>query len=112
MVGYFSKSTQGAELRYHSYELETLAIVRALQHFRHYLIGIDFKIVTDCNSLKLTERKRDLLPRVARWWVYLQDFRFTLEYRKGSLMQHADFLSRHPVTVSFAIFPRVIGSVY
>lgn len=99
VVGYFSKSTQGAESRYHSYELETLAIVRALQHFRHYLIGVKFKIVTDCNSLKLTERKRDLLPRVARWWIYMQDFQFTLEYRKGCLMQHADFLSRQPATV-------------
>lgn len=96
VVGYFSRSTQGAESRYHSYELETLAVVRALQHFRHYLIGITFKIVTDCNSLKLTERKKDLLPRVARWWVYLQDFNFTLDYRKGALMQHADFLSRNP----------------
>lgn len=96
VIGYFSKSTQGAEARYHSYELETLAVVRALQHFRHYLIGIQFRIVTDCNSLKLTERKKDLLPRVARWWIYLQDFQFTLEYRKGCLMQHADFLSRHP----------------
>lgn len=103
VVGYFSRATQGAESRYHSYELETLAIVRALQHFRHYLIGIDFKIVTDCNSLKLTERKKDLIPRVARWWVYLQDFRFTLEYRKGSLMQHADFLSRHPPVKVFHI---------
>ncbi|CAF4783235.1 unnamed protein product [Pieris macdunnoughi] len=96
VVGYFSKSTQGAESRYHSYELETLAVVRALQHFRHYLIGIAFKIVTDCNSLKLTEHKKDLLPRVARWWVYLQDLNFTLDYRKGVLMQHADFLSRNP----------------
>lgn len=99
VVGYFSRATHGAESRYHSYELETLAIVKALQHFRHYLIGIDFKIVTDCNSLKLTERKKDLIPRVARWWVYLQDFRFTIEYRKGVLMQHADFLSRNPVNV-------------
>lgn len=58
VVGYFSRSTRGAETRYHSYELETLAVVRALQHFRHYLIGVNFKIVTDCNSLKLTEKKK------------------------------------------------------
>ncbi|CAG9136407.1 unnamed protein product [Plutella xylostella] len=97
VVGYFSKTTQGAESRYHSYELETLAIVKALQHFRHYLLGVTFKIVTDCNSLKLTERKKDLVPRVARWWVYMQDFQFSIEYRKGTLMSRADFLSRNPV---------------
>lgn len=97
VVAYFSKVTQGAESRYHSYELETLAVVRALQHFRHYLIGLKFKIITDCNALKSTERKKDLLPRVARWWIYLQDFDFTIEYRKGTLMSHADYLSRNPL---------------
>lgn len=96
VVAYFSKVTQGAESRYHSYELETLAVVKALQHFRHYLIGLQFKVVTDCNALKSTERKKDLLPRVARWWVYLQDFTFDIEYRKGSMMAHADYLSRNP----------------
>lgn len=96
VVAYYSKVTQGAEGRYHSYELETLAVVRALQNFRHYLIGIQFKVVTDCNALKSTERKKDLLPRVARWWIYLQDFTFDIEYRKGAMMSHADYLSRNP----------------
>lgn len=98
-VAYFSKVTQGAEPRYHSYELETLAVVKALQHFRHYLIGTKFKVVTDCNALKLTQRKKDLLPRVARWWMYLQDYDFDLEYRKGTALSHADYLSRNPVNI-------------
>ncbi|XP_062532853.1 uncharacterized protein LOC134201633 [Bombyx mori] len=93
----YGKVTQGAEPRYHSYELETLAVVKALQHFRHYLIGIHFKVVTDCNALKLTQRKKDLLPRVARWWIYLQDYDFSLEYRKGAVLSHADYLSRNPI---------------
>lgn len=99
VVGYFSKLTQGAESKYHSYELETLAVVKALQHFRHYLVGSRFTVVTDCNALKLTQKKKDLMPRVARWWMYLQDFDFSLEYRKGTSMSHADYLSRNPVNV-------------
>lgn len=97
VVAYFSRVTQGAESKYHSYELETLAVVKALQNFRHYLVGLKFVVVTDCNALKATERKKDLLPRVARWWIYLQDFDFTIEYRKGVMMSHADYLSRNPV---------------
>lgn len=83
VVAYFSKLTQGCENKYHSYELETHAVVRSLQHFRHYLVGVHFTVVTDCNAMKLTKSKKDLLPRVARWWVYLQDFDFALDYRKG-----------------------------
>lgn len=96
VVAYFSKSTKGAEPKYHSYELETLAVVKALQNFRHYLVGLKFSVITDCNALKSTERKKDLLPRVARWWVYLQDFDFSIEYRRGVMMPHADYLSRNP----------------
>jgi hypothetical protein len=109
VVAYYSKVTQGAESRYHSYELETLAVVKALQHFRHYLIGVEFKIVTDCNALKATERKKDLLPRVARWWIYLQDYNFTIEYRKGQLMGHADYLSRNPLVAQVNYIDRPLN---
>lgn len=59
-------------------------------------MGIHFTIVKDCNAPKLTQRKKDW---VARWWVYLQDFDFELNYRKGPFMSHADYLSRNPVNV-------------
>lgn len=40
VVAYFSMRTTDIESRYHSYELETLAVVRAIKHFRHYLYGL------------------------------------------------------------------------
>lgn len=96
VVAYFSMRTTDIESRYHSYELETLAVVRAVKHFRHFLYGRKFKVVTDCNALKASKHKQDLLPRIHRWWSYLQNFEFEIEYRKGERMQHADFLSRNP----------------
>lgn len=39
-VFYFSQRTTEVEAKYHSFELETLAIVYALRRFRIYLQGV------------------------------------------------------------------------
>ncbi|KAL0828840.1 hypothetical protein ABMA28_003751 [Loxostege sticticalis] len=96
-IAYFSKQTTPEEQNYSSYDLETLAVVSALQKFRVYLIGVPFKIVTDCNALKATFQKRDMLPRVARWWEQMQEFNFVIEYKPGTSMSHVDALSRNPL---------------
>lgn len=96
-VAYFSRRTTDYESRYHSYDLETLAIVEAIEHFRVYLYGVHFTVFTDCNSVRATALKKNLHPRVARWWVKLQDYDFSIEYRPGNKMMHVDYLSRNPV---------------
>lgn len=83
-VMYYSRATTKEESVYHSYELETLAILEAIKPFRVYLTGIHFKVVTDCSAVRLTFGKKDLLPRVARWWLLIQDFDFEIEHRPGS----------------------------
>jgi len=95
VIEYFSKAASPAESRYHSYELETLAVVLSIKHFRHYLLGRNFVVFTDCNSLKASRTKHDLSPRAQRWWAYLQSFTFELQYREGKRMAHADFFSRN-----------------
>lgn len=96
-VAYYSRQTSPEEKNFHSYELETLAVVCSLRKFRVYLLGKDFKIVTDCSALRSTFTKRDLIPRIARWWLQLQEFDCTVEYRAGTKMTHVDALSRNPV---------------
>ena len=51
-VFYFSVKTTDSERNYHSFELETLAIVKALERFRVYLKGKLLVIVTDCAAPK------------------------------------------------------------
>lgn len=97
VIEYYSQRTTEVESRYHSYELETLAVFKALKHFRHYVLGRRFKVITDCNSLKASRHKRDLSARVHRWWAYMQSFDFEVEYRKGERIPHVDFLSRNPI---------------
>ena len=93
-VFYYSKRTSDAESRYHSFELETLAVLYALRRFRPYLQGKTFRIVTDCNSLTMTLNRKDMNPRIARWSLEFQDYDYILEHRPGSRMQHVDALSR------------------
>jgi hypothetical protein len=99
-VAYFSRQTTVYEQNMTAYELETLAVVTSLQRFRVYLIGREFKVITDCNSLRATFLKRDLIPRVARWWIALQEYNFTVEYKPGTAMCHVDALSRNAVQSS------------
>jgi hypothetical protein len=96
-IAYYSRRTTDCEAKYCSYDLETLAIVKAVEHFRAYLYGMHFTIFTDCNAIRGTALKKDLHPRVARWWVKLQVYDFTIEYRPGSKMAHVDGLSRNPL---------------
>lgn len=98
-VSYYSRATTQAEQSWHSYELETLAVVEAVKRFRVYLVGVHFKVVTDCTAVRATLLKKDLLPRVARWWMALQEYDMEIEYRPGVRMQHVDALSRNPVEV-------------
>lgn len=103
VVAYYSKQTTTDQRCYHSYELETMAVVLALRYFRVYLLGLKFKVVTDCNALRTTFAKRDLLPRIGRWWLEVQEYTFDVEYRAGSKMAHADALSRNPVSVELEV---------
>lgn len=95
-VAYFSRQTTPVERFFHSYELETLAVVCSLKKFRVYLLGLKFTVFTDCNALKTTLTKRDLIPRIARWWLQISEFDFNIEHRAGCRMSHVDALSRNP----------------
>lgn len=102
-IAYFSRRTTDYEAKYHSYDLETLALVEAVEHFRVYLYGRHFTAYTDCNSLRATALKKTLHPRVARWWIKLQDYDFSIEYRPGRKMAHVDYLSRNPINFVYLL---------
>ncbi|GFW53716.1 transposon Tf2-9 polyprotein [Trichonephila clavipes] len=89
-----SRKTSETERKYTSYELEVLAIIEALKKFKVYILGMPFKIITDCNAFTKTMSKKDLNTRIARWALNLQDYDYTILHRSGSQMAHVDALSR------------------
>lgn len=96
-IHFYSRQTSNEEKRYHSFELEFLAIVVGLQKFRHYLLGSTFKIFTDCNAVRYTLNKQEINSRVGRWVLLTQEFTFDTIHKPGTQMQHVDALSRNPV---------------
>jgi len=98
-IFFFSKRTTDAESRYHSFELEMLAIIYALRRFRIYLSGIRFKIITDCNALTLAFKKKEISPRINRWILELLEYDYIAEHRPGTKINHVDALSRLPCEI-------------
>ncbi|GFW75816.1 hypothetical protein TNCV_4429991 [Trichonephila clavipes] len=56
-----------------------------------------FKIVTDCSAFQKTMQIKELITRIARWALQLEEFDYEIEHRAGSRMKHVDALSRYPV---------------
>lgn len=100
-ISYFSRTTSDAESKLHSYELKTLAIIYALKRFQTYLVGIPFKIVTDCDSLALTLNNRNNSAKIARWALLLENYNYTIQHRPGTSIAHVDASSRVNQTIAF-----------
>lgn len=93
-VAYYSKCTTPAEASKHSFELEAMAVARAVKHFETRLRGIPYKIVTDCDAVTAAWKKKDLNKKIGRWVGDMAGHRYELVWRKGERMAHVDALSR------------------
>lgn len=107
VVEYASHTLSATERKYATIEKECLAIVWAVQKFRHYLIGAHFTLETDHKPLEWLESaraSRARSQRLERWSLELRAFEFTVVYKRGKTNQNADALSRRPVAL-VAIHP-------
>jgi RNase H-like domain found in reverse transcriptase/Integrase zinc binding domain/Chromo (CHRromatin Organisation MOdifier) domain len=97
-VAYYSTTFTETERNYDIYDRELLAIMKAITHWRPYLIWTKepFKIFTDHANLLHWKSPRKLNRRTARWHGELQDYNFTLHHVAGKNHTAADALSRPP----------------
>ena len=97
-MGFFSRALSGSERNYAAYELEMYAVVRAVEHFRMFLLGREFLLRTDHAALAKLLR-RDLPPttRVERWILRLSENMFRIQNQRGIDNVIADVLSRLPL---------------
>jgi RNase H-like domain found in reverse transcriptase/Reverse transcriptase (RNA-dependent DNA polymerase) len=95
-VAYYSATFTETERNYDIYERELLAIMKAITHWRPYLIWTKepFTILTDHTNLLHWKSPRKLNRRTAHWHGELQDYNFKLQHVPGKLHTAADALSR------------------
>ena len=98
-LAYASRSLSESE-NYPVTDLETLAVVWGVTHFRYYLYGHQVTIYTDHAAVKAVFRTPNLTGKHARWWSKIHGSgigEVDIVHRAGKENLHADALSRQPV---------------
>ena len=93
-VTYASRKLNSTEKNYTTTEREGLAMVYAVNKFRHYLLANRFIFFVDHHSLMYLVNKPCATGRIVRWFVILLEFDFMIAFKPGRSHQRADHLSR------------------
>ena len=96
VVSYASKVLSPAQRRYCTTRKELLAVVTFTRQFRNYLLGRQFTVRTDHNSLTWLLRFKAIEGQLARWLEELSQYDMVIQHRSGKKQVNADSLSRLP----------------
>ena len=108
-IAYVSRTLSEAEQKYSTIEKECLAIVYCVTHFRPYLYGRSFTIITDHKPLVWLYSIKDPSSRLWKWRTKLSEYEYEIQYKKGSLNNNADALSRNPPSVPILMVQPIIS---
>ena len=93
-IYFISENMTPSELNYTVTEKEFLAVIYAINKFRHYITGYTTFVHTDHSAIKYLMKKSVTNARVTGWLLLLQEFDITIVDRPGKENVVADFLSR------------------
>ncbi len=99
VIAYASHALTPSEKKWSTYDRELWAVVWSVRHFRLFLSGAPFKIITDHKpllNLKKAAVDNDQTGRRARWILEMDVYDFTILYREGKQHSNADSLSQRP----------------
>ena len=97
-VAFASRFLNDQEKKYTTNELELLAIVCSCEHFRNYLLGNHFVVLTDhkaiISALKTNRGNKTHQSRLTRWADRFLRFDFDVFHISGCKLGIVDYLSR------------------
>ena len=99
-ISYASRLLTDLEAKYSIDELELLAVVWSVEHFKNYVCWVPFGIVSDHKALqsllKSNKGNKTYSRRLTRWVDILLPFDFSIVHTPGRTLGMANYLSRHP----------------
>ncbi|KAF7496125.1 Transposon Tf2-6 polyprotein [Sarcoptes scabiei] len=96
-VSYFSRRLLEYQTRYSATELECLAVVSALEHWKYWIMGQKIFVYTDHKPLEGIRKNKNLSSRLGKWAILLSEYQdLIIKYQPGA-QNEADFISRHPI---------------
>lgn len=101
-IQYASQTLSGTQKSYSQIDKEAYAIIFGIKKFYQYLHGRHFILITDHRPLSQIFAPQKSLPvfsvkRMQHYALFLQEFNYSIKYRKSELHANADCLSRLPI---------------
>lgn len=94
VIAFHSHKLTSAQRKYSTTERECLAVIDAIEHFRPFIDGVHFTVITDHSSLIWLRNLKNPVGRLGRWILKLQQYNFAIVHRKGKFNIVPDALSR------------------
>ena len=99
-IAFAPQFLNSVEDRYSINELELLGVVWSVEHFKYYLYGKPFTVITDHRALFSIMREnrsnKSYNSRLTRWVDRSLPFDFSIDHLPGSKMGLVDYISRDP----------------
>ena len=99
-IAFASRFLNNHKIKYSTNKLELLGVVWATEHFRNYMYGMEFQIVTDhkaiLSAFSANHGNKTMHCRLTRWVNRLLPFNFKISHLPGKDMGLTDLLSRLP----------------
>jgi hypothetical protein len=97
LISCASRTLKDSERNYSNVDREMLAVIYGVLQNKSYLYGNHFIIRTDNSAIThLARQVKSDNRRAVNWHLILSEYNYELVHRKGSLIAHADALSRYP----------------
>ena len=94
IIGFYSKTLDSMQQRWHSYKRECYAVYLGIKHFHEFLAFTEFDLFVDAKAL-VQLMINDPIHHTTGFWVSeLYMYRFKVWHIPGIENQPADFLSR------------------